>query len=60
MSLGRAVNNGQMHDPKSRNCNECGRRKTCEHAPGLGKSVRYGCPIYEVKSNEQDAEKMEP
>lgn len=28
------------------NCNICGKRKTCEYCPRLGKNVRYNCPLY--------------
>lgn len=27
-------------------CNSCGKKKTCEYLPELGKTVRYNCPHY--------------
>lgn len=29
------------------NCNDCGKIKTCEHAPAWGADVRYNCPLWE-------------
>ena len=28
------------------NCNNCGRRKSCEYVPKLGSLVRYKCPLW--------------
>ena len=27
-------------------CNDCGRKKSCEYAPRLGKQVRINCPLW--------------
>lgn len=32
---------------KQNNCNNCGKKGTCEHVPKWGEPVRINCPLWE-------------
>lgn len=34
---------------KQHNCNDCGKKGTCEHMPKLGETARINCPLWEGK-----------
>lgn len=34
---------------KQNNCNDCGKKGTCEHMPKWGEPVRINCPLWEGK-----------
>ena len=38
---------------QSGDCNSCAVNKKCEYAPELGELVRYNCPFYKGRANEQ-------
>lgn len=40
----------------SGDCNECGIEKYCQVAPPLGEQVRYNCPLFVRKEQEEGGE----
>lgn len=40
----------------SGNCNECGIEKYCQVVPPLGEQVRYNCPLFVRKEQEEGGE----
>lgn len=38
---------------KQHNCNDCGKKKSCEYVPQCGDPVRINCPLWEKEGAQE-------